>query len=81
MAPWGGSAEAYLAVPPPAQQRAVHQPGFYSNVCKGRQVSLDEVGQRLLALGVGQLLARKSKQGISCGPIARPQHWASYLPS
>lgn len=37
---------SYLAIPPPSQQRAMHEPCLDAEICEGGQVGLDEVGQR-----------------------------------
>ena len=49
---WERGPEPYLSIPPPAQQRAVHQPCFHTDICKGREVGLDEVREGLLAFSI-----------------------------
>ena len=34
---------SYLPIPPPAQQRTMHQPCLYPDILKGRQVGLDKI--------------------------------------
>ena len=51
-----GSREAYLTIPPPAQQSAMHEPCLYADICHCSQIGLDQVGEGLFPFPVAQLV-------------------------